>query len=166
MNELNDSEITVPSPALKGEKGQIRAASPRKGQRKRKGITAKAKKKMAVARAVVHHGKGIVRINKLNLKAVQPQEIQEFISEPLEIAKDIAKEVNIDVTAKGGGMMGQAVASRTAIAKALLEFKPNEKLRAAFLAYDRMLLVDDPRRVETKKPLGTKARKKKQKSKR
>ncbi|MDO8633963.1 MAG: 30S ribosomal protein S9 [archaeon] len=137
-----------------------------KSKRKRKGITAKAKKKMAVARAVIRPGKGIVRINKVNLKAIQPEEIQEFISEPLEIAKDIAKEVNIDVTAKGGGMMGQAVASRTAIAKSLLEFKSNEKLRAAFLAYDRMLLVDDPRRVETKKPLGTKARKKKQKSKR
>ena len=137
-----------------------------KSKRKRKGLTVKAKKKMAVARAVIRPGKGVVRINKLNLKAIQPQDIQEFISEPLEIAKYIAKEVNIDVTAKGGGMMGQAAASRTAIAKSLLEFKPNEKLRAAFLAYDRMLLVDDPRRVETKKPLGTKARKKKQKSKR
>ena len=62
--------------------------------------------------------------------------------------------------------MGQAVAARSAIAKALFEFKPSEKLRQSFLAYDRLLLVDDPRRVETKKPLGTKARKKKQKSKR
>lgn len=163
MNELNEAEnITATS-----QTGHIRAAGSRKGgQRKRKGLTAKAKKKMAVARAVVRAGKGIVRINKINLKAIQPQEIQEFISEPLEIANDIAKEVNIDVIARGGGMMGQAAACRTAIAKSLLEFRSNEKLRQAFLAYDRMLLVDDPRRVETKKPLGTKARKKKQKSKR
>jgi len=35
-----------------------------------------------------------------------------------------------------------------------------------FTAYDRTLLVDDVRRVETKKPLGRKARRHKQKSKR
>ena len=52
------------------------------------------------------------------------------------------------------------------LAKALFDFKPNEKLRQTMIAYDRLLLVDDPRRVETKKPLGPKARKKKQKSKR
>ena len=62
--------------------------------------------------------------------------------------------------------MGQAVAARAAIAKSILEMRPNEKLKKKFLAYDRMLLVDDSRRVESKKPLGPKARKKKQKSKR
>ncbi len=55
---------------------------------------------------------------------------------------------------------------RAAIAKALVEYTQNDKLKNAYIKYDRMLLVDDTRRVEPKKPLGTKARKKKQKSKR
>jgi len=62
--------------------------------------------------------------------------------------------------------MSQAVASRAAIAKALVEFTGDEELRNKFLAYDRMLLVDDPRRSEAKKPLGPGARAKKQSSKR
>ena len=134
--------------------------------RKKKGVTTKAKKKAATARAVIRAGKGIVRINSLNLNAVRPREIKEFISEPLELVGPLSKEVTIDVSVRGGGFMGQAVAARTAIAKALFDFKPNEKLRQTMIAYDRLLLVDDPRRVETKKPLGPKARKKKQKSKR
>lgn len=137
-----------------------------KVKRKKKGITSKAKKKAAVARAIITQGKGVVRINKVNLKAIMPKDIQEFISEPLEIAKPLSGEVNIDISVRGGGFMGQAVTARSAIAKALFEFKPNEKLRQMFLAYDRLLLVDDPRKVEPKKPLGPKARKKKQKSKR
>jgi small subunit ribosomal protein S9 len=137
-----------------------------KKKKKRKGITAKAKKKTAVARAVVKKGFGVVKINNRNIETLQPTQIYEFIREPLDLAEDIAKEININVKVHGGGFMGQAVASRAAIAKSILEFRPNEKLKKKFLAYDRMLLVDDSRRVESKKPLGPKARKKKQKSKR
>jgi len=137
-----------------------------KKKKKRKGITAKAKKKAAVARAVIRKGMGIVKINNRNIETMQPAQIYEFVKEPLDLAEDIAKEVNINVRVNGGGFMGQAVAARAAIAKSLLEFRPNEKLKRKFLAYDRMLLVDDSRRVESKKPLGPKARKKKQKSKR
>ena len=62
--------------------------------------------------------------------------------------------------------MSQAVAARASIAKALVGYLKDEKLKKKFIAYDRMLLVDDSRRVEPKKPLGPKARKKKQHSKR
>ncbi len=141
-------------------------AEKEKVKRKKKGITSKAKKKEAIAKARAKAGKGVVRINSTNLKAFQPVELQEFISEPLVLAAPMSGEVDIDVKVSGGGFMGQAVAARSAIAKALVEFKPSEKLRQVFLGYDRLLLVDDPRRVETKKPLGPKARKKKQKSKR
>jgi|SRR3989344_1980730 len=137
-----------------------------KKKKKRKGITAKAKKKAAVARAVIKKGSGIVKINNRNIETYQPALIYEFIREPLDLAEDVAKEVNISISVNGGGFMGQAVAARAAIAKSILEFRPNEKLKKKFLAYDRMLLVDDSRRVESKKPLGPKARKKKQKSKR
>ncbi|AJF60375.1 MAG: small subunit ribosomal protein S9 [archaeon GW2011_AR10] len=138
----------------------------KKRKKGRKGITASAKKKTSVARAVIKKGTGKIKINKRALEVVEPVQVREFIREPLEFAPELAGNVDISVDTKGGGFMGQAVAARAAIAKSLLEFRSNEKLKKAFLNYDRMLLVDDPRRVESKKPLGTKARKKKQKSKR
>jgi small subunit ribosomal protein S9 len=61
--------------------------------------------------------------------------------------------------------MSQASAIRSCIAKAIVKAK-GKKFKELFTAYDRMLLVDDVRRVESKKPLGRKARKKKQHSKR
>src|SRR3989344_8008284 len=122
-----------------------------KKKKKRRGITSKAKKKTAVARAVIRKGAGIVKLNNRNIETMQPRQIYEFIREPLELAEEISGEVNINVNVHGGGFMGQAVASRAAIAKSLLEFRPNEKLKKKFLAYDRMLLVDDSRRVESKK---------------
>ncbi|MCR4335018.1 MAG: 30S ribosomal protein S9 [archaeon] len=138
-----------------------------KKKKKKKGMTSKAKKKNAVANAVIRKGTGTVRINKRNIDSIGPDYVQEFIKEPLELAGETAGEVDIEVTVKGGGFMGQSVASRAAIAKALLDFRRgDEKLKKKFLAYDRMLLVDDARRVEPKKQLGPKARAKKQASKR
>lgn len=133
---------------------------------KKKGTIAKAKKKNATARAVVRKGKGTVRINNRNLITIQPAYLREYISEPMELAHPMSSEVDIDVHVEGGGQVGQSVSARAAIAKALLEHKHDEKLKRRFLAYDRMLLVDDARRVEPKKQLGPKARAKKQKSKR
>jgi len=138
----------------------------KKKKRKAKGITSKAKKKRAIARAVIKKGKGIVKINKRNIKTIQPRFLYEFIREPLDLAEPLSSQVDINVNVKGGGFMGQSVSARSAIAKALVKFHSNEKLKQSFLKYDRLLLVDDPRRVESKKPLGPKARKKKQKSKR
>ena len=137
-----------------------------KKKKKGKGITTKAKKKTAIARAVIRKGTGLVHINKRNIETIKPKYLYEFVREPLELAEELAGEVDISVSVKGGGFMGQAVSARSAIAKALVKFHQNEKLKQKFLKYDRMLLVDDPRRVEPKKQLGTKARKKKQKSKR
>jgi small subunit ribosomal protein S9 len=134
--------------------------------KKKKGIFSKAKKKEATARAVAKKGKGIVRINKRNLITIEPKYVQELLKEPLELAGPISQEVDINVRTYGGGFMSQMIAARGAIAKALLEYAHDEKLKKKFLAYDRMLLVDDARRVEPKKQLGPKARRKKQKSKR
>jgi small subunit ribosomal protein S9 len=108
----------------------------------------------------------MVRINKRNLITIEPKYVQELIKEPLELAGPISQEVDINVRTSGGGFMSQMVAARGAIAKALLEYAHDEKLKKKFLTYDRMLLVDDARRVEPKKQLGPKARRKKQKSKR
>jgi len=136
-------------------------------KRKRKtGINSKAKKKEAVARAVIRKGSGKIKINKRDISLFEPKQIRAFIEEPLKILPDVAKEVDIEVNVKGGGVMGQASSVRSAIAKSLVLYSKDAKAKQALVAYDRLLLVDDVRRVESKKPLGTKARKKKQKSKR
>lgn len=137
-----------------------------KRKKKAKGITFKAKKKMAVARAKISKGTGRIRINRRDVDTVTPEYMQDFIREPMEIAGALGKEVNVDVSVHGGGFMGQTVSARSAIAKALVDFRKDEKLKQNLLAYDRMLLVDDARRVESKKQLGPKARRKKQASKR
>ena len=69
-----------------------------KKKRKKGGLSTKAKKKEATARAKVVKGTGIMRINKRNVLTLSPEFIREFVMEPVEIAGDSAKEVDIDVT--------------------------------------------------------------------
>ena len=133
-------------------------------KKKEKVIFAKAKKKHAVARAALRKGTGILRVNKVRLQVIRPQLVKMLVEEPLLLAGETAKEVDIAVTVKGGGFMGQAMAARGAIAKALARHAKGDALRKTFLKYDRQLLVDDARRKEPKKPLGKGARKKKQSS--
>ena len=123
------------------------------------------KRKRAIARATLKEGKGIVRINKLLLANYSNTLARLKIQEPLEIAKEIAQTVNISVNVKGGGWQSQAEASRLAIAKALVGYTRGEKLKKAFLEYDRHLLVADTRRNEPCKPNDSgKPRAKRQKS--
>ncbi len=133
-------------------------------RKKKQVINTKAKKKRAVARATIHYpGSGSVRINGYSLDAyTQNKYLRMIIEEPLVLAGDLAGKVDIYVNVHGGGFMGQAVAVRGAIAKGLAQL--NEDLRDVYMQYDRTLLVDDVRRVEPKKPLGRKARAKKQTS--
>ena len=138
----------------------------KKKKRRKTGINTKSKKKTAVARAVIRKGTGRIKLNKVELETVMPDRVRKFIKEPIILAGDSAKNADLNVNVKGGGFMGQAVAARSAIAKALVEFSKDKKLKEKFLGYDRLLLVDDPRRKEAKKPLGPRARAKKQKSKR
>lgn len=132
----------------------------------RKRLIFVSKKKSAVARAIIKEGSGKVTINKRDLKTIEPKYVRGFIEEPLILAGDIAKKYDILVRATGGGAMAQAVCARSAIAKALVKFSKDKGLEKKFKQYDRLLLVDDPRRKESKKPLGKGARKKRQKTKR
>ena len=120
-------------------------------------------RKTASARATLSPGNGVVRINTLLLDFVRPQMYCDKIREPLLLAGDVAKKVDINVKIKGGGQAGQAEAARLAIARALSIF--DNTLKPVFLAYDRLLLVADVRRKETHKPnCHGKARAKRQKS--
>lgn len=141
-------------------------AKPKQRKARTKVVFVKAKKKCAVARAKVRKGTGKITINDKNINLIQPKQLLEFVKEPLMLAESEGKDLDIDVQVNGSGFMSQATAARAVIAKGIIAFSGNERLKKKMLAYDRMLLVDDFRRVEPKKPLGTKARKKKQKSKR
>ena len=132
---------------------------------KRAGMTTKAKKKTAVARAVVTKGNGKITINHINVNAYAHGHLKQMLLEPTILAPEAITDINIEVSVTGSGFMSRLVASRSCIAKAIVKSK-GKKYRDLFLAFDRNLLVDDTRRVESKKPLGRKARKKKQKSKR
>lgn len=135
-------------------------------KKKKKAIVTKAKKKEARARARIKKGNGKITINKRNLECVKPWHVKKFIEEPLILAGSLAEKVDIEVNSNGGGFMGQAASARGAIAKALVEYSKSDELKQKMLDYDRMLLVDDSRRKESKKPLGKGARAKKQSSKR
>ena len=82
--------------------------------------------------------------------------------EPLIIAGEVSKKVDINVNVNGGGWHSQAEASRLAVAKALAEF--DKKLRKVYLDYDRHLLIADIRRKEQRKQNDSKARKSRQTS--
>lgn len=125
---------------------------------------ASGKRKTAVARATIRPGKGKVRINNIPLEIHTPELARLKILEPLKILGDRSNAVDIDINVNGGGIMGQADASRTAIAKALVDFFGDDSLKKVFVHYDRTLLVSDTRRKLPKKPMGRGARKKRQKS--
>lgn len=139
-----------------------------KGNRKMlKKIIASGKRKTAIARAVLVNGSGKISINKKDYKTLQILDRLK-IEEPVRIAKDILGKINFDVliNVKGGGEKGQIEAARLALAKAIIKFSNSDELTKAYLDYDRNLLVADVRRKEAYKPGDSKARKKRQSSKR
>jgi small subunit ribosomal protein S9 len=124
----------------------------------------RGKRKESVARASICEGSGIVRINSVRLDAYQNRYAKELIYEPLRVASEIAPTVDINVSVRGGGAMGQAQASRLAIARALVLYSGDETLKEKMYEYDKFLVAEDSRRVEPKKYMGPKARARKQKS--
>ena len=123
------------------------------------------KRKTAIARAVVRPGVGRIRINRTPLEIYEPEIAREKLMEPLIQAGDeVWKQVDMDVKVSGGGYMGQAEASRMAIANALLKWTRSSHLRTVFVEYDRTMVAGDPRRKEPKKFGGPGARARDQKS--
>ncbi|MBD3163999.1 30S ribosomal protein S9 [Candidatus Woesearchaeota archaeon] len=129
-----------------------------------KSIHTSGKRKKAIARATLKEGTGKIRINKVNIDDFQPKMLRMKLREPLLLAGSYTNKVDIDIKVRGGGISGQADAARLAIAKSLVEYSKGEKLKNAFLKYDRHLLIADVRQREPNKPNDSKARKKRQKS--
>ena len=127
-------------------------------------IHTSGKRKTAIARATLRSGKGRVRVNNKPVEFYQPELARLKIQEPLELAGKHTKRIDINISVQGGGVMGQAEASRTAIARGIVEWSGDEELQKIFKSYDRALLVNDTRRKEPKHPMGRGARKKRHKS--
>jgi small subunit ribosomal protein S9 len=128
-------------------------------------IVITGKRKTAIAKATIKEGKGIVTINGKALEAF-PMLQQLELKEPLIIAEQVLGKLNFDifVNVASGGTSSRIEASRLAIARAIVEFTKNDKVKAAFVAYDRNMLVADTRRKEAYKPGDSKARAKRQTS--
>jgi len=72
--------------------------------------------------------------------------------------------VDVSIKVAGGGIMGQAEAARTALARGIVKWHNDPRMKDVYQVYDRSLLVNDSRQKEAKKPHGRGARKKFQKS--
>lgn len=136
-------------------------------ENKYKKIIVSGKRKTAVARAIIKEGSGKVKINDQcveNLTMFDKLKIEE----PLRISEKILGKNNFDVEIKtnGGGEKGQIDAARLALARAIVEFTKSKELTEVFMNYDRNLLIADVRRKEAYKPGDSKARAKRQSSKR
>ncbi len=124
------------------------------------------KRKTAIAKATIKPGNGSVKINTKLIEAY-PLLQQLELKEPLIIAQEVLGKLDFDiaVNVKKGGTSSQIEAARLSIARAILIYTGNnEKLKAAFVAYDRNMLVADTRRKEAYKPGDSKARAKRQTS--
>ena len=120
--------------------------------KKKKTLITIGKRKKATARAVATEGKGRITINSKPIDTLGSKYIQLRVMEPVILAGEKAKSVNIKITVNGGGVWGQANASRTAIANAIVNWTKDNKLKEMYTDYDRSLLVSDPRRTEPHKP--------------
>ena len=127
-------------------------------------VLATGKRKSAVARASIRKGSGLVRINDRPLEILEPELVRLKVQEPLLMVGDRWRSLDIAVHVEGGGVMGQASATRTAIARGLVQWLKDASLAETFKHYDRSLLVNDSRRKLPKRPGGRGARKRRQKS--
>jgi small subunit ribosomal protein S9 len=124
--------------------------------------TAVGRRKEAVTRVFLSKGDGNITINDKDYKVYFPLVyLQNQVELPFK-SIEIAEKFDVKINASGGGVKGQAEASKLGIARALLEVHP--ELRPVLKAAG--LLTRDPRSVERKKPGRKKARKSFQFSKR
>ncbi len=103
-------------------------------------------------------------MNDYYLDTISPEIARYKIQEPLLIAGERAKGVDIRVSVNGGGVMGQAEAARIAIARSLTSWIKTAELKKQFQAFDRVMLAGDQRTTEPKKFGGPGPRRRKQKS--
>lgn len=121
------------------------------------------RRKTSVARVYLAKGKGDVLVNGRPYVSYFPTHILQYkIQQPFILTGEDRNQYDIRVNVFGGGINGQAEATRLAISKILVEmnaeYKPSLRVQG--------LVTRDPRMVERKKFGRKKARKRFQFSKR
>ena len=120
------------------------------------------RRKEAVTRVFLSKGEGKITVNDKDYKVYFPLVyLQNQVELPLKTI-EASEKFDVKINATGGGVKGQAEATKLGIARALLEVNP--EFRPALKAAG--LLRRDPRGVERKKPGKKKARRSYQFSKR
>lgn len=123
---------------------------------------ATGRRKTSVARVILRPGEGKVVVNRRPLESYFPSEaLRSEIQQPL-VAAELAGKFDIVVNACGGGIHGQAGATKLGIARALVIFNPDLRGRLRQGGF----LTRDPRAKERKKYGQKGARKRFQFSKR
>ncbi|PCH33709.1 40S ribosomal protein S16 [Wolfiporia cocos MD-104 SS10] len=137
-----------------------------------KAVQTFGKKKTAIAVAHAKQGRGLIHINGSPINLLQPEILRMKVYEAiLVVGEDSFSGMDIRVRVKSGGHTSQVYAIRQAIAKALVAYYAKYEdaysameLKKKLIAYDRTLLIADPRRMEPKKFGGGGARARRQKS--
>jgi small subunit ribosomal protein S9 len=120
------------------------------------------RRKSSVARVWIRPGSGEWRVNGRTVQDYFPRHsLQQHAQEPV-VVTETQSRFDVVANVDGGGNTGQAGAIRMALARALLAY--DEELRVKLR--ERGLLTRDPREVERKKPGRPGARKRFQFSKR
>ncbi|HQV99062.1 MAG TPA: 30S ribosomal protein S9 [Bacteroidia bacterium] len=125
-------------------------------------IQSLGRRKTSIARVYLAPGSGDIKVNSRDFKEYFPTGPLQYILRQSQTVINVVDTYDIKITVNGGGIKGQAEASRLGIARALVKVAEENKspLRK------EGLLTRDPRMVERKKPGQKKARKKFQFSKR
>merc|ERR1711915_517371 len=128
------------------------------------------RKKTANAVAICKKGQGLIKVNGRPLDKIEPECLKLKLMEPLNIVGE-ERFSGVDIKVKGGGRVAQIYAIRQAVSKALVAYyqrfvdeHSKTILKQQLVAYDRTLMVADPRRSEPKKFGGPGARARYQKS--
>jgi len=130
------------------------------------------RKKSAVAVSYCKKGRGLIKINGCPIELVEPELLRYKVFEPiLLLGRERFAIMDLRIRVKGGGYTSQIYAIRQAIAKSVVSYyqkyvdeAQKKEIKEILTAYDRSLLVADPRRCEPKKFGGPGARARRQKS--
>ncbi len=120
------------------------------------------RRKTAVARIYMTPGKGEIKVNGRDYKEYFPFEVHQIVLQQPFTTLNNGESYDLKVNVRGGGITGQAEATRMAIARALVEYSADNRPALKKEGF----LTRDPRMVERKKYGRRKARRRFQFSKR
>jgi len=164
---------------MEAQKTTQQAPTPQAGQAAKKprkptvpSVQTFGRKKNSIAVALCKKGRGLLKVNGYPIELIKPEILRFKVFEPiLLLGTNVFQGVDIRVRVRGGGYVARIYATRQAIARAIIAYyqkyvdeASKRVLKEKLLAYDRALLVADPRQPEQKQFGGIGSRSRYQKS--